>query len=183
MVNFVENLLKRIYALLFSKNPLNPKKNQDFLQPIHITTRLKEKESKITFSNKDAIGILPHNNDPMVLAVQFHELGYEARTNRPWSSTYVLFWSAFKRIKLYPDNIREIQSYMVSHSCEWVQVKGHVTLEIKNFLGVSAKTIRVKKFFRRLSPCNAILGRPTLNLIRVVLSTIHLSLEYLLPNE
>lgn len=46
----------------------------------------------------------------------------------------------------------------------------------------NTKIIKVKYLIVvALSPCNAILGRPTLNLLGVVVYTLHLSLNYPLP--
>lgn len=40
----------------------------------NITNTLeKEREFRITFSNKEVIGVLSHNNDPMVLTVQYDD--------------------------------------------------------------------------------------------------------------
>lgn len=59
----------------------------------------------------------------------------------------------------------------------------HITLETMCGEGENAKTIDVTYLIvEALSPYNIILGRPTINILGTVVSTLYLSLKYLLPN-
>lgn len=128
--------------------------------PANLEIRLeKEEESKITFSNKDDIGILPRYNDIMVITIEYENWDIKWVMIDPRSLTYILFLSAFKGLKLNPYDIWTFHLSLVGILHEHVRVKGHITLELK-YLVVDA-----------LSPYNATLGRPTFNLLGMLLST------------
>lgn len=60
-----------------------------------------------------------------------------------------------------------------------MQVKGYITLKIMVDSWVNAITIKVKYLVvYTTSPYKVILGKPTLNLLGEILSTLHLSLKY-----
>lgn len=63
------------------------------------------------------------------------------------------------------------------------QVNGHITLEITFGSRASNRVIEVKYLIvDTIPPYNIILPRFSLNMIGKVLSTVHLSLKYLIPN-
>lgn len=75
--------------------------------PTNITKILERKwEPRITFLNEDVVGVLPYNNDFMVLLVQYDNWDVKHVLIDPGNSTYVLFKSAFQRFRLNPYNIR-----------------------------------------------------------------------------
>lgn len=89
----------------------------------------------------------------------------------------------FQRIRLDSDYIRAFEGSLVGLSGKWVQVKGHVMLEMTFDLEAIIKTIKVKYLVMDpLTLYNVILGKPSINLLGVVLSTLHLSLKYSLLN-
>lgn len=61
-------------------------------------------------------------------------------------------------------------------------MNGHVNLETTCGERVNAKAIEVNYLIvDALSPCNIILGYPTINALRAVISTRNVVLKYLLP--
>lgn len=63
-------------------------------------------------------------------------------------------------------------------------MKDHITLKMAFGLEISVKTIKVKYFIVYFSsPYNVIIGTPSLHLLWFDISTLHLSMKYLLPNE
>lgn len=64
-------------------------------------------------------------------------------------------------------------------SIKHVQIMGHVTLSTTCSEGVNAKTIDISYLIvDTMSPYKIILGRPTINALRAVMSTRYLTLKY-----
>lgn len=63
-------------------------------------------------------------------------------------------------------------------------MKGHITLKTTFDLDARTRIIKVNyPIVNTLSPYNAIRGWPPINLLVEVLSTLHMSLKYPLPDE
>lgn len=62
----------------------------------------------ITFSSNNAIRVLHHDNDPLVITMQDDNLDVNRVLIDPWSSSDILVWDSFEKLQLYPGNIQEI---------------------------------------------------------------------------
>lgn len=81
----------------------------------------------------------------------------------------------FHKLQLNPSNVKVLSGSLIGLFGEQVQVRGHVTLETTCGGGVDAKAIDVSYYIRdALSPCNIILGRLVINVLRAVISTLYL---------
>lgn len=78
----------------------------------------REPESRITLFSKDIIAILSHNNDPMIIRVQYDDWDIKPVMIDPRSSTYVLFYSAFQKLQLDLKDIWAFQGSLVDLSGE-----------------------------------------------------------------
>lgn len=73
---------------------------------------------------------------------------------------------------------------LIRLSDEHVQLKGYITLKIISGMNANTNMIKVKYLVVDApSSYNIIMGRYTINLLGVVLSTLYLSMKYLLRNK
>lgn len=113
----------------------------------------------ITFFKEDALRVNPHDNNCLLITVQ------HVRWDIKWvlidtsSSDDALFWDAFKKLYLYPNDVKVFNSSLTWFSIEHVQVMGHVTLKTICFEGTDTKEADVRYFIMNaLSTYNIILG-------------------------
>ena len=98
------------------------------------------------------------------------------------SSADILYYPAFQQMKLGRDKLRPVHSPLVGFGGMKVQPVGTITLPVV----VEAYPQQVTKDVNFLivhcsSSYNAIIGRPTLNSLKAVTSTYHLSIKF--PTE
>lgn len=99
------------------------------------------------------------------------------------SSGDILCWNTFERLRLNPYNLESFKGSLVGFSREHVQVKGYTTLQTLFVLRENAKMIKVRYLIVDTpSSYNIIIGLHALNLLGASLSTLYLSMKYLLPN-
>lgn len=98
------------------------------------------------------------------------------------STNDVLFWDAFQKLKIYPNDFRVFNGPLIGLSGKHVQVRGHVTLKTTCGEGANTKVIDVSYLIvDALSPYNIVLGRPSKNEPGAVNFTLYLVLKYPLP--
>ncbi|XP_015955836.1 uncharacterized protein LOC107480200 [Arachis duranensis] len=144
--------------------PLNNKDNPDL---------------QITFSQADISSAAPNLDDPVVLSIQTGELLVRKVLLDPGSSADVLFYSTFLKMNLSEKLLQPSSGELVGFSGERVPIKGYIWL--KTTLGENSlsKTIDLQYLIVDCpSPYNVILGRPTLNMFRAVVSTYHLCVKF-----
>ena len=94
-----------------------------------------------------------------------------------------MYMTAFQQMKLDPKRLKPFGSLLVSFSGDRVYPKDIISLQItaKTYL---AQVMRMVDFLivDRPSSYNVILGRPTLNHLKVVTSTYCLKVKFLTPN-
>lgn len=82
-------------------------------------------------------------------------------------------------IQLNPNTIKAFRGLLLRLSSEHTQVRGHITLEKTCNVGSDSKEVEVNYLIiDALSPYNIILGRPTTNSFRAIISTEYLVLKY-----
>lgn len=59
----------------------------------------------ITFFNKDVVWVLPRENEHMVIKVQCDDLDIKRVLINSGNSVNIMYWDAFKRLKLYPGDL------------------------------------------------------------------------------
>ena len=95
-----------------------------------------------------------------------------------------MYMTTFQQMKLDPKRLKPFGSLLVSFSRDRVYPKDIISLQItaKTYL---AQVMRMVDFLivDRPSSYNVILGRPTLNHLKVVTSTYCLKVKFLTPNE
>ena len=79
-----------------------------------------------TFSREDAEGILPHENDPMVIKVQIMDWSIKRVLIDPEISSDVMYWEAFKGMDFDPKELFPFNGTLVRFSNEQVHVLRHL---------------------------------------------------------
>ena len=98
------------------------------------------------------------------------------------SSADVMYMTAFQQMKLDPKRLKPLRSLLVSFSGDHVYPKGIISLQITTRT-YPAKVTRKVDFLIINCPLsyNVILGRPTLNHLKVVTSTYCLKVKFPTP--
>ena len=133
----------------------------------------------VTFSKKDAAGVLPHENDPMVIKVQIRDWSVKRVLIDPGSSADILYWAAFRGMGLDLAELLPFKGSLVGFSREHVQVLGHLAFPTTFGSTDNARTVRVRYLIiNAASPYNIIVGRPSLNALEASLSTLYLTMIF-----
>nr|XP_027082689.1 uncharacterized protein LOC113705025 [Coffea arabica] len=131
-------------------------------------------------------------SDPVPAASSSHEaLVIEVLTNNyivkkvyidPGSSVDVMYLHTFESLKLARESMTPVRTPLVGFGGHIVYPEGMVTLTVTVGRHPRCRTIPVNFVIVKAdSPYNLLLGRPTLNVLRAVYSTYHLSFKFLTP--
>ncbi|XP_025653306.1 uncharacterized protein [Arachis hypogaea] len=160
---------KRSYRAMLAIEGTVPQRNND-------TTDL-----KITFIQAYLSSLGPNLDDPVVISIQTGELLVRKvlLVLNPGSSADVLFYFTFQKMKLSEKAIQPSSGELVGFLGERVPIKRYIWLKTTMENTPLSRTIDVHYLIVDCpSPCNIILGRPTLNIFRSVVSTLHLCVKF-----
>lgn len=131
----------------------------------------------------DFEGIVPHDDDPMVVTIQIFKWDVKRVLIDPGSSADILYYETLERMGLDPEQLQPFKGNLPGFTGEQVHVRGYITLRTTFGTGSQAKSIRVRYLVVN-SPYsyNIIIGRPTFNLLGAFLSTKFLVMKYPLDN-
>ncbi|XP_016177581.1 uncharacterized protein LOC107619857 [Arachis ipaensis] len=158
---------KRSYrAMLAIEGTLQPRKDKD-------------PDVTISFNQADFRSASPKLDDPVVISIQVGELLVRKTLLDPGSSTDVLFYSTFKKMKLSKKLIQLSSGELIEFSGERVPIMGHIWLrttmgEIPMSKSIDIQYLIVDCYI----PYNIIIGRPALNIFKAVVSTLHLCVKF-----
>ena len=134
---------------------------------------------KLIFSEEDLEDVSPHEDDPVVLSVIMMGRNVHRVLIDQGSSADVMFWDTFVGIQVPRDQLRPYDGILVGFSGEQVEVRGHVDLRTTFSDKNAAKTITIRYIVVNApSAYNLLLGRPSLNKLRAVVSTTHLKMKF-----
>jgi len=138
-----------------------------------------QQERIFTFSPSDFEGVVHHDDDPMVVTLHIFNCDVKRVFIDPGSSTDILYYDAFEKIGLDPEQLQPFKGTLAGFTGEQVHVRGHFTLKTTFGTGENAKTIRVKYLVVCAPNCyNIIIGRHSFNLLGAFLSTRFLVMKY-----
>jgi len=135
-------------------------------------------EPDLCFTKVDLRDVVPHEDDPIVISVvivgrRVHKVLIDQE-----SSTNVMFWAAFNKLQLSPDQLRPYDGYLFGFAGDQVEVKGHVEFRTTFSYGTSSRTISIRYLVvNATSSYNMLLGRPALNKLGAVASTRHINMK------
>ena len=138
----------------------------------------------ITFTEEDACKVFHPHDDALVVTMEI--AGYSTRRVLidNGRSVDIIYLTAFQQMKYGKDQLQPIETPLVGFAGTSVYPLGMVTLQI--IAGTHPKQA-IKKVNFLVVDCpsayNVIIGRPTLNRLRVVTSTYHLLVRFPTENE
>ncbi|KAJ0963165.1 hypothetical protein J5N97_028287 [Dioscorea zingiberensis] len=136
----------------------------------------------IIFYDNDVSRVRHPHDDALVTAIMVSSFQMKRVLVDSGSSVVILFWSVFERMRYDADILLPVKSSLVGFSGGVVQPEGMITLPVT--VGNSPRSSTVTTNFlvvRCASSYNVILGRPTLNALKAIISTYHLLLKF--PTE
>ncbi|RDX77445.1 hypothetical protein CR513_42433, partial [Mucuna pruriens] len=145
---------------------------------------LQPRDQVICFTNEDCEGTPPHQDDPMVILLVAADYKIKRVLIDQGSSANVLYWSTIQKSGLPTSSLEECLRTLFRFVGEQVKIRGMMEIEIVFGVGASARSILVTyTVVITWVSYNMIIGRSTLNRLRVVVSTPHLCIKYLVENE
>ncbi|XP_052111673.1 uncharacterized protein LOC127743059 [Arachis duranensis] len=135
---------------------------------------------EISFVPKDDKATDRNLDDPIVITAQVGEPLVKKILMDPGSSTDVLFYSTFQKMKLSDKSLQPSSGELVGFSGERVSIRGYIWLQTTFGEYTDNKTIDIQYLVVDCkSPYNIILGRPSLNAFNAIVSTVHLCVKFL----
>lgn len=133
----------------------------------------------ITFSEEESTRLQHPHDDPLIVTVMI--IRYRTRRVLVDNDSFVdiFYLSAFKQMKITKENLQPIGAPLIGFTGDKIFPLGLVTLPITAGLEEQQVTKEVTFLVVNCpSAYNAILGRPSLNQMRVVTSTYHLMMKF-----
>ncbi|RDX67052.1 hypothetical protein CR513_54114, partial [Mucuna pruriens] len=134
----------------------------------------------IMFSERDIRYEPPRQNELMVISVVMTEYKVERVLVDLGSSTNILYCSTYKKLGLQPTDFEPCSGKLYS----FVTIKGVIELETK--FGKRSHTRIIQVLYTVVdveASYNIIMGRPALNKLGVIVSTLHLCMKYPMGQE
>ena len=136
----------------------------------------------LSFSTLDLPKHRPRDDDPMVVTGVIHQFKVHRIFVDQGSSADIMFWGLFDKLGLGSKDLTPHNRGLIGFTGDSVVPKGYVELSCTFGDRNESRTIPVKFLVVDCpSAYNAILGRPTLNALGAVVSTVHLAMKF--PGE
>ena len=149
---------------------------------IQAVSKLSRLNTSITFSDSDLEGCQHPHDDPLVVrAVVANKTVHRVLIDNG-SSTYIIFVSAFDKMGIGREKLEPVNTHLRGFSGEKVLPLGSIQLVLT--LGDSlCQAMTTARFLIVDAPSayNMLLGRPSLNAIKVVPSAYHMMIKF--PTE
>ena len=122
----------------------------------------------ITFTKEDLRDVVPHDNDPIVVSLVTAGRKVHRVLVDQGSSADVMFWPTFTKLQLPLDQLRPYGGCLYGFAGVQVEVRGYIELRTTFTDEVASRTEKIRYLVVNApSAYNILLGRPTLNRIRV----------------
>ena len=140
-------------------------------------------DTTITFSDSDMEGCQHPHDDPLVIRVVVANKIIHRVLVDNGSSTYIIFASAFDKLGIKREKLEPVNAYLRGFSRERVLPLGSVQLVLTLGDPPCQATTTVRFLIVDApSAYNMLLGRPSLNTIRVIPSAYHMVIKFLTAN-
>ncbi|XP_020222112.1 uncharacterized protein LOC109804693 [Cajanus cajan] len=135
----------------------------------------------ITFTDQDFQGIDPIQDDPMVISVEINNCIVKKTLVDQGSSADILYWKTFEQLGIPKQELTPYDEPLVGFSGERVDTRG--TIDLYTYFGDNqGRRIKVRYVVVQANTSyNILLGRPSLNKLRAIVSTPHLAMKF--PTE
>nr|KYP34166.1 hypothetical protein KK1_044912 [Cajanus cajan] len=135
----------------------------------------------ITFTDQDFQGIDPVQDDPMVISVEINNCIVKKTLVDQGSSADILYWKTFEQLGIPEQELTPYDEPLVGFSGERVDTRGMIDL-YTYFGDDQRRQIKVHYVVVHANTSyNILLGRPSLNKLRAIVSTPHLAMKF--PSE
>ncbi|XP_020205721.1 uncharacterized protein LOC109790885 [Cajanus cajan] len=136
----------------------------------------------ITFTDRDFKGVDPVQDDPMVISVEINNCVVKKTLVDQGSSADILYWKTFEQLGIPKQELTPYGEPLVRFSGERVDTRG--TIDLYTYFGDDQHRRRIKVRYvvvHANTSYNILLGRPSLNKLRAIVSTPHLAMKF--PSE
>ncbi|XP_020211745.1 uncharacterized protein LOC109796485 [Cajanus cajan] len=135
----------------------------------------------ITFTDQDFQGIDPVQDDLIVISVEINNCIVKKTLVDQGSSTDILYWKTFEQLGIPEEELTPYDEFLVGFSGERVDTRGTIDL-YTYFEDDQRRRIKVRYVVMHANTSyNILLGRPSLNKLRAIVSTPHLAMKF--PSE
>jgi len=146
----------------------------------HVHAGMARSMSPITFTDRDFKAIDPKQDDPMVITVAIDEFAVMKTLVDQGSSVDILYWKTFKKLGIPDTEIQPYDDQIIGFSGERVDTRGFIDLYTKfGEPGHQRRVIKVRYLLIDANiSYNILLGRPSLNQLGAIVSTVHLAMKF-----
>ncbi|XP_027122264.1 uncharacterized protein [Coffea arabica] len=143
--------------------------------------RLKMYE-KIIYGPEDAVPLASNNHEAIVIEVFTCNYKMKKVYIENGSAIDVLYYKTFKELQLEDRQLVPVQTPLIGFASPPVRPEGMITLMVTVEVSPRCRIVPVNfAVVKEPSSYNMILRRPTLNALRAVCSTLHLSMKFPTP--
>ncbi|XP_027178148.1 uncharacterized protein LOC113777314 [Coffea eugenioides] len=136
----------------------------------------------ITYGPTDPVPAASSNHETLVIEVLTNNYIVKKVYVDPGSSVDVMYYRTFKSLKLTREQLTPVRTPLVGFGGHVVHPEGMVSLMVTVGRHPRCRTVPVNfAVVKADSPYNMLIGRPTLNALRAVYSTYHLSFKFPTP--
>ncbi|KAJ0968985.1 hypothetical protein J5N97_021862 [Dioscorea zingiberensis] len=133
----------------------------------------------VCFSDEDLRGIYQPHDDALVVAVKVGVFTIYKVLVDTGSTTDIIFWDCFERMKIGKENLKQVRSHLVGFDGNSRHPKGMISLAMTLGTPPQAVTAMIDFLILRCpSSYNAIVGRPSLCKLAIVPSPYHQKLKF-----
>jgi len=156
------------------------KKHLRAIQSVHsASTHRRPHIPPITFTDDDFTAIDPAQDDPMVITVEIDKFAIAKVLVDQGSSVDILYWDTFKKMQISETEIQPYNEQIVGFSGERVDTRGFIDLFTTFNDDYLSKTINIRYLLVNANTSyNILLGRPSINRLKAIVSTPHLAMKF-----
>jgi len=133
----------------------------------------------ITFTDDDFTAINPAQDDPMVITVEIDKFAIVKVLVDQGSSVDILYWETFKKMQISEAEIQPYNEQIVGFWGERVDTRGFIDLYTTFGDDYLSKTINIRYLLVNANTSyNILLGRPSINRLKAIVSTPHLAMKF-----
>ncbi|XP_027156134.1 uncharacterized protein LOC113756791 [Coffea eugenioides] len=157
------------------KNRRPSPEGDDFLKRLRM-------DEEITFGPGDAVPQASGNHEAIVIDVVVNNYRVKKVYVDQGSAVDILFYRVFKELGLEDGQLTPVWTPLVGFTGPPINPEGMITLMVTVGQAPKCRTIPVNfVVVKQQSPYNIFLGRPALNALRAIPSSLHLSVKFFTP--
>nr|XP_027123348.1 uncharacterized protein LOC113740056 [Coffea arabica] len=162
-----------------SQNSRKRTYRQAGMELVEPSSRLSE---VITYGPRDPVPVASSNHETLVIEILTNNYIVKKVYVDPESSVDVMYYRTFESLNLTREQLTPVRTPLVGFGGHVVHLEGMVNLMVTIGRHPRCRTVPVSfAVVKADSPYNMLIGRPTLNALRAVYSTYHLSFKFPTP--